>query len=119
MTPAKISHYLLLCATPSKAKCCDPAKGAATWDALKQGVKRLGLEAASRPEGIVLRSKVDCLRICDRGPVLLIWPDGTWYGEVTPDRIERILTEHVIGGEPIEEWLIQRSTMDPNQAAAS
>jgi (2Fe-2S) ferredoxin len=53
------------------------------------------------------------------GPVLLIWPDGTWYGEVTPDRIERILTEHVIGGEPIEEWLIQRSTMDPNQAAAS
>jgi hypothetical protein len=68
MTPAKISHHLLLCATPSKAKCCDPAKGAATWDALKQGVKRLGLEATSRPEGMVLRSKVDCLRICDRGP---------------------------------------------------
>ena len=119
MTPAKISHHLLLCATPSKAKCCIPAKGAATWDALKQSVKRLGLEDSSRPEGIVLRSKVDCLRVCDRGPILLIWPDGTWYGEVTPDRLERILTEHIIGGEPIEEWLIQRSTMDPNQAAAS
>jgi (2Fe-2S) ferredoxin len=67
----------------------------------------------------VLRTKADCLRICERGPILLIWPDGTWYREVTPDRIERILTEHVIGGQPIEEWLIQRSTMDPNQAAAS
>ena len=119
MTADKISHHLLLCATPSKAKCCDPELGAATWNALKQGVKRLGLEASSRPEGLVLRTKADCLRICERGPILLIWPDGTWYGEVTPDRIERILTEHVIGGQPIEEWLIQRSTMDPNQVAAS
>ena len=119
MTADKISHHLLLCATPIKAKCCDPELGAATWNALKQGVKRLGLEASSRPEGLVLRTKADCLRICERGPILLIWPDGTWYGEVTPDRIERILTEHVIGGQPIEEWLIQRSTMDPNQAAAS
>ena len=115
----RISHHLLLCATPTKAKCCDPEIGAASWEALKRQVRELDLENPSRAQGIVLRSKADCLRICERGPILLIWPDGTWYGEVTPDRIERILTEHVIGGEPIEEWLIQRSTMDPNQAAAS
>ena len=114
-----ISHHLLLCATASKAKCCDPTVGAASWDRLKQLVKQLGLEDPGRAAGIVLRSKADCLRICERGPVLLIWPDGCWYGGVTPDRIDRILTEHVIGGRPIDDWLIQRSVMAVSQAAAS
>ena len=114
-----IQHHLLLCATPAKAKCCDPRQGAQTWETLKRLTRELDLENPKRPEGIVLRSKVDCLRVCAQGPVLLIWPDGCWYGGVTPDRIDRILTEHVIGGRPIEDWLIQRSVMDVSQAAAS
>jgi (2Fe-2S) ferredoxin len=101
-----VSHHLLLCATPSKALCCpDPALGAASWDTLKRLVRELGLEDPARPGGIVLRSKADCLRICSEGPVLLIWPQGTVYGGVTPDRIEPILREHVIGGQPIEAWI--------------
>ncbi len=115
----RVSHHLLLCATASKAKCCDPALGAETWAALKQGIKRLDLENPAREQGVVLRSKADCLRICSDGPVLLIWPDGCWYGGVTPDRVDRILTEHVIGGRPIDDWLIQRSVMEVSQAAAS
>lgn len=79
-----ISHHLLLCATPTKAKCCDPAIGADSWEALKQGVRDLNLEAPGRPGGIVLRTKADCLRVCDQGPVLLVWPEGIWYGGVTP-----------------------------------
>ena len=119
MNAPRVSHHLLLCATPTKAKCCDPDVGAASWDALKKGVKALGLEAAERQSGIVLRTKADCLRICAKGPILLIWPDGCWYGAVTPDRINRILQDHVIQGTPIEEWLIQRSTMDCNHRNAS
>ena len=88
-----ISHHLLLCATPTKAKCCDPALGAASWEALKLGVRELALERPDRPEGVVL----------------LIWPDGIWYGAVTPERIRRILEEHVIGGCPCEDWVIRRS----------
>ena len=106
-----ISHHLLLCATPSKALCCpDPAVGAASWDALKRLVRELGLEDPARPEGIVLRTKADCLRLCAEGPVLLIWPEGVVYGGVTPERMERILHEHVIGGQPIEQWILKRMT---------
>lgn len=104
-----IQHHLLLCATPAKALCCpDPAVGAASWDALKRGVRELGLEDPQRPQGIVLRTKADCLRICAEGPVLLIWPEGIVYGGVSPERIERILQEHVIGGTPIEAWILKR-----------
>ncbi len=113
-----VSHHLLLCATPSKALCCpDPALGADTWNTLKRLVRELGLEEPGRPGGIVLRSKADCLRICAGGPVLLIWPDGAVYGGVTPERIEPILRQHVIGGEPIEAWAVERYDLaEPGQA---
>ena len=107
---AHVSHHLLLCATPSKALCCpDPAVGIASWNRLKQLVRELGLEDAARPDGLVLRSKADCLRICAEGPILLIWPDGVIYAGVTAERIEPILRQHVIGGAPIEEWVVGRN----------
>jgi len=106
----RISHHLLLCATPSKALCCpDPAVGAASWSRLKQLVRELGLEDPARPEGIVLRTKADCLRLCTGGPILLVWPDGVIYGGVTAERIEPILRQHLIGGEPIEQWIVKRT----------
>jgi (2Fe-2S) ferredoxin len=114
-----ISHHLLLCATPAKALCCpDPAVGIASWDTLKRLVRAWGLEDPSRPEGIVLRTKADCLRICAEGPVLLIWPEGIVYGEVTVERIERILREHVIGGTPIEPWILKRMPFSAAPAGA-
>ena len=104
-----IAHHLLLCATPSKALCCpDPSLGLASWETLKRLVRELGLEKPDRPGGVVLRTKADCLRICTAGPVLLIWPEGIVYGGVTAERIERIVHEHVIGGHPIEPWIVQR-----------
>jgi (2Fe-2S) ferredoxin len=104
---SRVSHHLLLCATPSKALCCpNPELGAASWNRLKQLVRELGLEDPAREQGIVLRTKADCLRICAEGPILLIWPDGTIYGGVTPERIEAILRQHVIGGMLIEDWVV-------------
>ena len=106
----RVSHHLLLCATPTKALCCpDPELGAASWARLKQLVRELGLEDPARPSGIVLRTKADCLRICAEGPILLIWPDGVIYGGVTAERIERIIKEHVVGGVPIEDWVVGRN----------
>jgi (2Fe-2S) ferredoxin len=105
-----ISHHLLLCATPTKALCCpDPELGAACWARLKQLVRELGLEDPALEQGIVLRTKADCLRICAEGPILLIWPDGVIYGGVTAERIERIIKEHVVGGVPIEDWVVGRN----------
>lgn len=113
-----ISHHLLLCATASKAKCCDPAEGLKTWDALKRLVRDLGLEDEQRPEGIVLRSKVDCLRVCQQGPILVVWPEGIWYVNVTSDKIEAILRSHIINNQPIEQW-IDRITPFQNIACPS
>jgi len=104
-----VAHHLLLCATPTKALCCpDPALGAASWERLKRLVRELDLENPARPGGVVLRNKADCLRICAEGPVLLIWPEGIVYGGVSPDRVERIVREHVIGNAPIEAWIVRR-----------
>jgi (2Fe-2S) ferredoxin len=103
-----VAHHLLLCATPSKALCCDPAVGAATWERLKAVVRALGLDDPARPEGMVMRTKADCLRICQGGPILLLWPEGVVYSNVTPERVERIVREHVVGGVPIEPWISQR-----------
>ena len=112
MNSALVSHHLLLCATPTKAKCCDPAIGAQTWAELKNIVRALNLEDTERPEGIVLRSKTDCLRVCERGPILLVWPDGIWYADVSPARIKRIVEQHIIGQQPIEEWILKRTPFD-------
>ena len=109
-----VQAHLLLCATPTKALCCDPVAGGASWQRLKELVRELDLENPCRREGIVLRSKVDCLRVCQGGPILLIWPDGLTYGGVTPERLERIVREHVLGGQPIQEWIIARQTLGPN-----
>jgi (2Fe-2S) ferredoxin len=110
----RVSHHFLLCATPSKALCCpDPEVGAASWAALKRLVRELGLEDPQRPEGIVLRTKADCLRICAQGPVLLVWPEGIVYGGVTPERIEAILRQHVLSGQPRLDWQVQHYTLTP------
>jgi len=118
----RVSHHLLLCATPTKGLCCpDPQQGAASWETLKRLVRERGLEDLGRPGGVVLRSKADCLRICANGPVLLIWPDGIVYGGVSPERLARIVDEHVIGGTPIAEWITARYAplSTPNGASLS
>ncbi len=106
--PCRVEHHLLLCATPTRPLCGDPTIGAASWQRLKTLVRELGLEDPARAEGVVLRTKADCLRVCAGGPILLIWPEGITYGGVTPERIERIVRDHLIGGVPIEEWILRR-----------
>ena len=110
----RVSHHLLLCATSTKAKCCDAALGTQTWNELKSIVREMNLENTERPEGIVLRSKTDCLRVCERGPILLVWPDGIWYADVSPDRVKRIVKEHIVGQQPVEEWIFKRTPFEQN-----
>ena len=110
----RVSHHLLLCATAAKAKCCDAALGTQTWNELKSVVHEMNLENTERPGGIVLRSKADCLRVCERGPILLVWPDGIWYADVSPDRVKRIVKQHIIGQQPIEEWIFKRTPFEQN-----
>ncbi len=106
-----VSHHLLLCATPTKPACCEANEGLKSWQALKRILHELKLEDPQRPEGIVLRSKIDCLRICKQGPILLIWPDGIWYYKVSPVLIEKIVREHIIRGKPIKDYILKKTPL--------
>jgi len=101
-------RHIFLCCDARKAKCCDPIEGQKAWDYLKGRLKELGMSE----RGGVQRTKADCLRVCEDGPIAVVYPEGAWYRRCDAPALERIVQEHLIGGRVVEDLLITEHPLE-------
>lgn len=97
-------HHVFFCTNqrePGKPSCCD-CNAMEARNYVKQKCKQLGIHGHGR----VRINSAGCLDRCNEGPVIVIYPEETWYTYVDFEDLDEIIEKHLLGGEPVERLLL-------------
>lgn len=97
----KWKKHIFLCTESGEWKCCDWDFWV-VWNYLKKRSNELKLEGTVN----ILRTKANCLRVCEKWPVWVVYPDWVWYHSLDIENLEKIIQKHLIGWEIVQELVI-------------
>jgi (2Fe-2S) ferredoxin len=99
-------HHVFFCMNEREGKDCRPSCGKHGAEAAQKHAKSRVKELGLNGEGKVRINKAGCLDRCEEGPVVVIYPQGTWYTYVDNSDIDEIIERHIVKGEVVERLKI-------------